>query len=383
MEDDVVRLHEATRSKIRQTVDRLKSVLDERAALLISRLNKIEPTNDRAKQQCKETAAHFTWDESLEDACSCFGDLCVTSVSASESSVSGKGVTNATVDEAAVVNVQLVNSDGSRCTEDVPVSVTLTDAHGECIAKGQQQNKGCNSKCTSKNTVTFKYFPRQAGTWQLHVDVLKRPISGSPFPVQVGRPLRQHFYPVTSIIDLYRPFGLAISPAGELVVVENRGYSTISVYSSDLKKLRSFASWGSGEGQCKQPRGVCFDTDGNILVIDGDNHRLHKFSLDGKFLQTVGSWGFDSLQFLSPTSVACSQSGLVYVADRNNHRIQILRSSDLSFMTSFGQQGCGPGDLCNPWDVGIDSQGFVYVTDAGHGCIKKFTSHGEFKARPH
>ena len=79
------------------------------------------------------------------------------------------------------------------------------------------------------------------------------------------------------------------------------------------------------------------------------------------------------------TGVACSQSGLVYVADRNNHRIQILHSSDLSFLKMFGQQGCGPSDLCNPWDVGVDSQGFVYVVDAGHSCIKKFSSHGEFK----
>ena len=112
--------HQATtRSEIRQTVNRLKSILDKRSAELISKLDEIEATENNRTGEDKQPSSeiHFTWEQSLEDACSCFGDVCITSVSASESTVSGGGVTNAVVDEAAVVNVQLFNSDGTRCNK--------------------------------------------------------------------------------------------------------------------------------------------------------------------------------------------------------------------------------------------------------------------------
>ena len=366
------------RDQITGAVAQLKSSLEERESELLSQLYKIEDAAAKEKPCGTVTDRHtkkavFTWDHALEETCKSFGHVCFSSVCASRCTAVGDGVRRATVDEAAVVSVRLFNKDGTCCVDEVPVSLRLLDPHGEYGVRGEQQRR-------EDNVVTFKYVPKEPGIWQLHVDVLDgRPISDSPFDVRVRRLLRQHFHPITSITNLARPMGLAISlSTGDLVVVENKGWSTISVYSQELKHIRSFASWGSGRGECKQPRGVCFDPDDNILVVDGENNRLHKFSPDGQLLQTVGSTGFGLLEFRSPVGVTCSPHGLVYVADRSNHRIQILRSSDLSFKSTFGRQGCGPGDLYNPWDVAVDTHGNVYVTDTGHSCVKKFTSHGEF-----
>ena len=381
MEGGTLTKYEAVRKDITKTVDGLKLALERRAAELLDRVNQIETAdteeeNNRSvaltQQRKPEKELVFAYDDALEEACKSFGQVCATCVSPGNCIASGEGVSEATVDEAAVVTVHLFNENGSRCMEDVLVSVHLLDALGECGAKGVRETK-------ENNLHTFKYFPKEPGMWQLHVRVRDSNIRGSPFSVRVERPLHLRCNPRGVINRLSRPMGLTVGASGELVVVENRGYSTISVYTPNLEWSHSFASWGTGEGQCQQPRGVCFDTEGNILVVDGENHRLHKFSPTGKLLKTVGSHGFGPLQFLSPTGITCSPSGLVYVADRNNHRIQILRSNDLSFLFSFGRKGCGPGDLCLPWDVAIDSQGSVYVTDTGHSCVKKFASHGEFK----
>ena len=71
-------------------------------------------------------------------------------------------------------------------------------------------------------------------------------------------------------------WGIAISRKGEVVVTEWGGHH-ISVLSPDGKKLRSFGTLGSGQGQFENPHGVAVDDQGNILVVDGRN-RIRKFT---------------------------------------------------------------------------------------------------------
>jgi tripartite motif-containing protein 71 len=41
--------------------------------------------------------------------------------------------------------------------------------------------------------------------------------------------------------------------------------------------LRSFGSWGSGDGEFKGMEGVAVTPTGNILVCDRENHRVQVF----------------------------------------------------------------------------------------------------------
>jgi len=47
-------------------------------------------------------------------------------------------------------------------------------------------------------------------------------------------------------------------------------------------------------------------------------------------------------------------------------------------ISSWGQEGSGPGEFHQPFDIAIDQQGFVYVTDTGNRRVQKFTSDGKF-----
>ena len=64
-----------------------------------------------------------------------------------------------------------------------------------------------------------------------------------------------------------------------MVVVEY-GQSCVSIFASTGEKIRSFGSHGSSHGQFIRLHGVAIDSDGNIPVVDGDNHRIQKFSTD-------------------------------------------------------------------------------------------------------
>ena len=59
-----------------------------------------------------------------------------------------------------------------------------------------------------------------------------------------------------------------------------------------VEKIRTFRRGGSPQGHFNRPSGgVAVDSDGNMLVVDRDNHRIQKFTADGKFLTEVGQKG--------------------------------------------------------------------------------------------
>ena len=88
----------------------------------------------------------------------------------------------------------------------------------------------------------------------------------------------------------------------------------VSVFSPNGEKIRSFGSKGSAHGQFWRPRGVTVDGEGNILVVDGWNHRIQKLTADGHFLTAVGTKGNGPLQFNFPHFIALNAgNNKVYV----------------------------------------------------------------------
>jgi DNA-binding beta-propeller fold protein YncE len=79
---------------------------------------------------------------------------------------------------------------------------------------------------------------------------------------------------------------------------------------SDGAVIRRFGSNGSGDGQLKQPRGLCFLSSKRLAVADTDNHRVSVFSLRGEFVRHVG---VGALKF--PADVAASAFDEIVVAN--------------------------------------------------------------------
>ncbi len=81
------------------------------------------------------------------------------------------------------------------------------------------------------------------------------------------------------------------------------------------KKLLSFGTRGSGQGQFISPCGLAVDVGGNILVADGSNHRIQKFTAEGQFLTSVAE-GNGRLQFIEPHGLTFNATNdKVYVAE--------------------------------------------------------------------
>ncbi len=156
-------------------------------------------------------------------------------------------------------------------------------------------------------------------------------------------------------------------------------------YSEAYRETVSVLSWGAPgalEGQFSFPKGLAIDSEGDIYVVDSQNHRVQKFDSKGGFITAWGSFGEAPGQFSEPWGVAVDGEDNVYVADTWNHRIQKF-TKDGEFITYWGVFQDTQGELTEPLgafygprDIAIDAEGNLYVTDTGNKRVQKFDSQG-------
>jgi DNA-binding beta-propeller fold protein YncE len=181
------------------------------------------------------------------------------------------------------------------------------------------------------------------------------------------------------------------------------------------------ARWGEegkGPGQFAEPHGICLDAEGNVLVTDGPNNKVYRFTHEGKLMgelagaspfdsprdvtvdaagnifvvdspaarvqkfdskgQLILSWGekgSEPGQFQHAHAIIAAPNGRIYAAEVNNCRIQVYDSSG-KFLLQWGERGTGPGQFTAPFGVAADPNGDIFVCEFdGHRC-QKFTADG-------
>ena len=182
-------------------------------------------------------------------------------------------------------------------------------------------------------TYKITYYPRVQGTFKLLVKVNGEHISCSPFTV------------------ILKPF--------------------------QVKPVLSFGKHGWGEGMFTSPYGVAVSDRDEILVVDGNNHRVQVFDSNGTFLRSFGRIGENAGEFNCPIGIAIDKDRKIFVADCKNHRVQIF-SWEGRHLGSFGGKGSLDSQFLYPWGISLDSNNNVIVADSDNKLIKIFTPDGKF-----
>ena len=316
------------------------------------------------------TEANIVFSSSAETVTACrnYGHL---ALDPSKCYATGFGLEIAVVGEKSTSIIHAINSDETPCEQKIKsleclLLSEITGARADCSV----ERRGLSQ-------YEISYQPTIKGRHQLHIKVEGQQIRGSPFSVTVTAPVEKLGPPILTIGGVKTPWGVAITPKGEVVISEYNGHC-VSVFSPRGEKLRSFGISGSGQGQFNSPTGVTVDGEGNILVADKGNHRIQKFTLKGQFVTAVGKGGKEVLQFSYPRGITFNASnGKVYVVDTVNSRCQVL-NSDLTFFSTFGKTGTGKEQFAGPRGIACDSTGKVYVADSGNNSIQVFTAEGMF-----
>lgn len=140
------------------------------------------------------------------------------------------------------------------------------------------------------------------------------------------------------------------------------------------------------------PTSMAVDQQTNIFVADTGNHTIRKMVGAGTNWVVTTIAGFPaasgtndgaglSARFNVPRGVAFDSAGNLYVADSNNHTIRIVTFNGTDWIVATlagnpGVNGSAPGTnnvakFYGPRDVAFDSLGNLFVTDASNYRISK------------
>lgn len=192
---------------------------------------------------------------------------------------------------------------------------------------------------------------------------------------------------VRRILDRRRDEGLvlrrpmAITSDGRYLYVANSGASEVVVLepSGRVVKVLALEKAGSQDQARPRPIGLAVTRNGELLVSDGENHRVLRYDRDGRLLQAIGSGKRDSgvEGFNTPAGLAVDQMDNIYVVDILNGRVVQL-SPDGVFLRQFGRLGDTAGTFSRPKGVAVDSAGNVHVSDGLLASVQVFSPQGEY-----
>lgn len=81
------------------------------------------------------------------------------------------------------------------------------------------------------------------------------------------------------------------------------------------------------------------------------------------------------MPFKMPTDCAVGPQGQLYVLDGVHHRIVVFDANG-TYLSQFGENGKGPGQLHYPLGITTSPDGTIYVADSGNHRVQSFTAQG-------
>ena len=205
----------------------------------------------------------------------------------------------------------------------------------------------------------LSFVPHTSGQFELSVKVRNESIQGSPFRLyfREERNYRKLDNPQVFTVGQYT-YGVAVHPCGD-VFASNNTNGCIHVFHKDGTEKFKFGELGSGNGQMNKPWGMALDGD-VLYVVDRGNRRVLIFTTGGECLGQFGA-----ADLVDPMGICTDNRGQILVTDGQRHRVQV-----------FGADGVHKHAInCSiyPYDVAVDNTGHIHVTYYNNKSVQVFS----------
>jgi DNA-binding beta-propeller fold protein YncE len=178
---------------------------------------------------------------------------------------------------------------------------------------------------------------------------------------------------------LHVPVYLAVDPSNGDVYVGDRAAGKVYIYDASGTYLSTFAPKGKGVDKIS-PLGLAVGPDGTVYIADvlsskPADHRILVFAHDGTLRTVLGKGDLNY-----PNAIVVGTHGEIYVSDSNNGRVVVI--DDTGTLSTLIARGVGDGDLGLPRGLAIDDQGRLFVADTTDHMVRLFTVGATPTAHP-
>ncbi|HEY2104173.1 MAG TPA: NHL repeat-containing protein [Candidatus Binataceae bacterium] len=237
--------------------------------------------------------------------------------------------------------------------------------------------------------------------------------SGAPANIVIGQPdFSSYLCPAPGKISartLCYPTGVAVDRAGNLFVADQREDRVLEFFAPVTSGAAAHLVFGqsgnfttsgcpsvSANTLCK-PSAVAVDLFGNVYIADHDAGRVLKYNapftdtsadvvIGQPSFGSFGCAGIGATTTCTPEGLAVDAKGNLYVADLAASRVLEFYAPLTNHVAAkrvFGQGGSfisadcnhggiGPDSLCEPWGVGLDKLGRLYVADWSNARVLEY-----------
>ncbi len=186
-----------------------------------------------------------------------------------------------------------------------------------------------------------------------------------------------HNFSIASTTQTY--FEIDTDSDGNVFLVDGTSTSILKITPAGVK-----TTFVGGDGSFTQIIGLAIDSANNIYVSDAATHQIKKITPTGVVSIFAGSTsGFndapgESAQFNNPSGLAIDKDDNLYVADKSNHRIRkITPSAVVTTIIGDGTAGITNTRVSNPQSLEVDSNNNLYISCSEYHIIRKITPSGD------
>ena len=222
-----------------------------------------------------------------------------------------------------------------------------------------------------------KFIPKVPGAYSIEMKINGDTLANSPFTVAV----KERELTVVGELDLNllegerinNLFGIAVNTKGNIAVTDV-GKNCVYIFDKNGKRLRNIGV----KGQFRNPFGVTYLKDDEILIADTNNGRIQQINIEtGTVVNTLGREGEGTGEFRAPTDVCLDEERRIVVTEFSSKRIQVMspEGETISIFGNIGPEKLNKSKSCFPY------KDKFFISDSGNHCIKAFDKSGTFLHR--